>query len=133
MIAGLIYTPNLTIECIGEKMKECDELTDGGFWLIDAKTKDLYMSDKFLSAFGYDRCDFLKPNFDTLFEFVIKKDLDIGIKDLEYVLKTKSQETFMNDIRYNCKNGTIQKVSCSGTVFFIKDEPVLILGTHKLI
>jgi len=64
---------------------------------------------------------------------LLKKDLDIGIKDLEYVLKTKSQETFMNDIRYNCKNGTIQKVSCSGTVFFIKDEPVLILGTHKLI
>ena len=132
MIVAFNYTEDCNVNCIGEKMVDCDELTDGGYWLIDAKTKEMYLSDKFLSVFGYDRTYFQSPTYNTLYEFAILEDLQRGEPDLQRLIDKKSQATFVNNVRYKCKDGSLQEVKCSGTVLFVHDEAVLMVGTHEL-
>ena len=135
MIAGLSYSDGCTAECLGLIMQErgCDDLTDGGFWLLNPNTNEMFFSDKFLLSFGYDRTDFINPTFEQLYGFAIVEDLKRGEVDLTNILTEKSQRTFINNVRYNTKDSNIQEVECSGTVFFIKDEPVMVLGTHKIL
>lgn len=109
---------------------ESDNIANGGFWIWDYTTNEVYYSPKFYEVLGYKFGDF--GNGFKGFELSNKEHLDRGIDLIKELIINKSELIFINNIDYKKKDGSILNVICSGTIFYKNNAPKYILGTHKL-
>jgi hypothetical protein len=49
------------------------------------------------------------------------------------LMEDKSENCFVNEIDYYHVDGTILKVECMGTIFYKDGEPIIVLGTNKIL
>lgn len=129
LISNINYT---ALFSLGEKLvaEHCDELSDGGFWVWNHKTNEVYYSPKFCTTLGYDYGE-LGKGFSG-FNRGNPEQMKIGMDTIQDLIDKRSHDTFVNIIEFTKKDGNIILVECSGAVLFIGDVPFVVLGTHKI-
>lgn len=117
---------------IGEKLvkEHFDEITDGGFWVWNHHTNEIYYSPKFCTTLGFDYGE-LGAGFSG-FNRGNPAQMKTSLDNIQNLIDTKSHEAFTNTIEFTKKDGSIILIECSGAVVFIGDVPYIVLGTHKL-
>ena len=120
------------IQQLGDKLLEMgsDELTNGGYWIWDYNTNEVYYSPLFCTSLGFDYGD-----FGTSLEGFYNSDeemLSKGMKMIGKLIDEHSHGCFVNDVIYYSKDDKEVMVECSGTVFYKEDKPIYVLGTHKI-
>jgi hypothetical protein len=130
----LFSTKKQSVSEIGICLNELhsDDLTSGGYWLYDWETNECYYSEKLINSLGYNRCD-VQNNTNFFYKVADNEHLNEGFKMIDELVLNKSELSFINDLNYTHKNGSIIKVECSGTVFYKFNEPIIVLGTHILL
>lgn len=131
---GVILMSKITnnIQAIGEYLtvSGSDDLTDGGFWLYDYNTLEMYYSNKFKLSLGED----LKPNYASFARYANIEDLANGHKMVSKLIENNSELFFSNQVRYKNDSENINfTVNCTGAVFYLFGKPKIVLGTHKFI
>ena len=109
-----------------------DDLTNGGYWLYDYKTNECYYSDRFLKSLGYNRED-VCLTISFFYKTAEKIHLDVCFEMIAELMEDKSENCFVNEIDYYHVDGTILKVECMGTIFYKDGEPIIVLGTNKIL
>jgi PAS domain-containing protein len=132
MGVALLSSRTNSLQELGELLVETssDLLPTGGLWLWDHETNEVFYSPKFCEALGYKYKE-LGTGFDG-FNLANKDHLDHGLDMINKLIETNSNDTFINNIDYTAKDGSIVHIICRGTVFFIHNKPEIILGTHKI-
>lgn len=129
LISNVNHTSLFTL---GEKLvsEYCDELSDGGFWVWNHKTDEVYYSPKFCTILGYNYGE-LGKGF-AGFNRGNLKQMKRGIDIIQTLIDTQSHDTFVNIIEFTKKDGGIILIECSGGILFIDNIPFVVLGTHKI-
>jgi len=130
----LLSTQHQSVLDIGAVLNKAhtDDLTSGGYWLYDWITNECYYSDNFIASMGYDRSE-VSNKTDFFYKVANKEHLNHGFDMIYDLIKEMSETCFINELDYTRKNGEIIKIQCSGTVFYKFGEPIIVLGTHKII
>lgn len=133
MGAMLLDSRTKTLSELGELLvkSNSDELTNGGFWILEYASGKVYYSPKFCNVLGYDYNEF-KDGFDG-FNRGDAEQMQYGMMLINDLIKAKSQDSFINKIDFQKKDLSMIQIECSGTVFYKFDKPYLILGTHKIL
>lgn len=123
---------NATLFNVGEKLvaDHCDEVADGGFWVWNHNTNEVYYSPKFCSTLGYTYGE-LGRGFGGFNRGNVEQ-MKRGLTMIQNLIDTKSHDTFVNAIEFTKKDGSTILIECTGAVVFIEDVPYVVLGTHKL-
>ncbi len=128
----LISDPSDTLFELGEKLviEHCDDIADGGFWVWNHNTNEVYYSPKFCNTLGYEYGE-LGSGFGGFNRGNIEQmKLNMGM--IQKLIDKGSKDTFNNYIDFTKKDGSIISIECSGAILFIGEVPFVILGTHKL-
>lgn len=117
---------------IGEKLviDHCDEIANGGFWVWNHNTNEVYYSPKFCNTLGYEYGE-LGKGFGGFNRGNVEQ-MKNGMDMIQNLINTNSKDTFINYIDFTKKDGSIINIECSGAILFIGEIPFVILGTHKL-
>lgn len=117
---------------LGEKLvsEQCDEISDGGFWVWNHNTNEVYYSPRFCTTLGYSYGE-LGKGFSG-FNRGNPEQMKMGMALIQNLIDTKSHDTFINVIEFTKKDGSTILIECSGAVLFIDDIPFVVLGTHKI-
>ena len=129
----LLWKPNLRVSELGKRLSELktDEQTEAGFWIWDYKTDECYYSDKFKKFLGYG--DDFSDTIEGVMNYMVEEDLQPGLIKTQMMIESKSNDVFVNVVRYKTPEG-IKGVVCSGTIVYDKeDKPAYILGTHQIL
>ena len=129
-----LFSTKQSVTEIGISLNEIytdDDITSGGFWLYNIQTKECYYSDKFLNSLGYNKKD-VANNTDFLYKTADVSALEKGFKMINDLIVSRSESSFINYLDYTHKDGSIVKVECCGTVFYKRNEPIIVFGTHIL-
>lgn len=118
---------------LGEELikKHCDEISDGGFWVWNHKTNEVYYSPKFCKTLGYEYGE-LGVGFSG-FHLGNSDQMKHGMQLIDEIINNNTQDTFVNIIDFTKKDGKIIQIECSGAVLIIENVPYIVLGTHKII
>lgn len=117
---------------LGEKLviEHCDEIANGGFWVWNHNTNEVYYSPKFCNTLGYKYGE-LGRGFGGFNRGNVEQ-MQKGMAMIDKLIAENSKDTFINNINFTKKDGSIITIECSGAILFIGEVPFVILGTHKL-
>lgn len=123
----------IDLKSLGELIcrQNLQTLENGGLWLWDYNTNEVFYSFGFCEALGYQYGE-LGNGFDG-FDRGNDQDMARGMEMINKLIDKQSIDPFINNIRYTTKSGNEIKVDCVGSVFYKEGKPYLILGTHKII
>lgn len=109
-----------------------DELTNGGFWIWDAKhTKEFY-SDIFIESLGFKKEEInYTPEF--WMQQIFQEGLELAIIKLNEHKVTKGETPYHLVVKYYKKDVSIIEVLCSGQGVFDSDEMLFLIGSHKIL
>lgn len=106
------------------------QLEEGGIWLWNYQTNEVYYSNNFCKTLGYNYGE-LGTGFDG-FNLGDEEHMSIGMKMINDLIANHSIEPFINDITYKTKSNGYVNIQCIGAVFYKDNLPYIILGTHKV-
>jgi hypothetical protein len=109
-----------------------DSLTNGGYWLYDYNTHECYYSDRFIESIGYERDD-IDSTVSFFYKTADNEHLSIGFEMISELVEEKSEICFVNELTYYHSDGRELQIECMGTVFYKEVEPIIVLGTHKIL
>lgn len=123
----------IDLKSLGELVckQNLSTLENGGLWLWDYNTNEVFYSFGFCEALGYQYGE-LGNGFDG-FDRGNDQDMARGMEMINKLVEKQSIDPFINNIKYKTKSGKEITVDCVGSVFYKKGKPYLILGTHKII
>lgn len=107
-----------------------DHLENGGMWIWNYQTNEVYYSDGFCKSLGFGYME-LGNGFDG-FDFGNKDEMSIGLTMIENLISKNSIEPFINMITYKTKHNQNKLIKCVGSVFYKEGKPLYILGTHTI-
>lgn len=110
--------------------KQLPHLEEGGLWLWNYQTGEVYYSPKFCETLGYEYKE-LGTGF-AGFDLADKEQFSKGEKMINDLIENNSIEPYINDITYSTKLGEKKLVQCVGSIFYKDNLPYLILGTHRI-
>jgi len=117
---------------LGEALvsKDSDLIADGGIWIWDYNTNEVFVSPKFCNVLGFNYGEL--PKDVSVFDRADKAKFAVGYNKIMELIEDKSEGTFINEITYKSKENKDVKIICSGTIFYKENKPFYLLGTHKL-
>ena len=117
---------------LGEALvsKDSDLISNGGIWIWDYNTNEVFVSPKFCNVLGFEYGEL--PKDASVFDIADKEQFAVGYNEINNLIEAKSEGTFINEIKYKSKENIDVDILCSGTIFYKDNKPFYILGTHKL-
>jgi hypothetical protein len=124
---------SIDLKSLGELIckQNLHNLENGGLWLWDYNTNEVFYSFGFCEALEYQYGQ-LGNGFEG-FDRGDQKDMAKGIEMINKLIDKQSIDPFINRIKYTTKSNKEINVNCVGSVFYKEGKPYLILGTHKIL
>ena len=130
---ALLTVRTKNVQELGELLVQnnSDLLSEGGIWIWEYNTNDVYYSPIFCETLGFEYGHW-GNTFDG-FNQGNKEDFATGVDMINKLIEKGDNGCFVNKIRFTKKDGTEINILCTGTIFFKNGKPDIVLGTHGIL
>jgi len=130
---SILSTKAATLTELGELLinSKADDLSSGGIWIWQYDSGEVFYSPNFCETLGFEYGE-LGNDF-TGFNRADTENLNYGMSLIDKLIESKSNENFINNIKFQKKDGQYIDIQCTGTVLYRYGKPYIVLGTHKVL